>query len=665
MSINHLDLNEVYSLIDFYKCSSIDGERVELSISPQGSQRAISIKISDSDKQTLYFENGDEFDKSICSKIIKYFSSCDPLGKWKIVEPVEEQDTISATAETRSGNIVYLDTNNRDLLIDNSISSSSVLKNRNEDIVWEEILFLVRNILTIKDIKGIEDNDFNKIITYLNNLDLDKVKPGISDSSLAANITYLKSILSRDTELTDDLINMLETSILAKASNYLGVRKQVSNRIDLDNESIKEKISFAFNELAKVGYFKLGNDLTKLSIQGRMKMISKILDNKEKNELYSPFCYELIGFNFRKIGHVTDLEEKIVDSYDKLESLIDELNSTKTGKRYEIIIDNSHDVSIVRIDSIEGNKRRVVSTFEFTDKDLFSKKINEIVTKIYKTDPATINTTCVVRDLSNSLGINTIKAHDNTGIIFTSGRKLDTDIDAIIESIQKGKETKDLCERKYNSLIEKINISGGTIEDVKKITYFEFKLRRFYEQEIANLDDLESARKDGEKPTSALFNSILDVYSKHQARFEVTKQDEEKEKPDGIIAIEDAYNESLDYATDEYPSRIKIAFINDSEVEIVISNKKGTEDLILYDRTMSITKLNNDVMDTLINLFANNNSIYYNIKDRIEGTDTSYLLVIGEGKRSFTIVNATEEVIDKARNRINELMNKNEDILIK
>ena len=147
MGRNRLDLDEVCSLIDSYRYKSINGERIEISISPSGNQRKISIGVSETDRQTLYFEDGEQFDESICFNILKHINSSDSIGKWKIVEPVGEQDTYSGTAETRSGNIIYLDTKKRELFDNINFSNSYIPSNRNEDMVWEEIIFLSINII--------------------------------------------------------------------------------------------------------------------------------------------------------------------------------------------------------------------------------------------------------------------------------------------------------------------------------------------------------------------------------------------------------------------------------------------------------------------------------------------------------------------------------------
>ena len=145
---------------------------------------------------------------------------------------------------------------------------------------------------------------------------------------------------------------------------------------------------------------------------------------------------------------------------------------------------------------------------------------------------------------------------------------------------------------------------------------------------------------------------------KDKELFVVVKHGKIKEESNEVIEIRDAYEKSLNYSTDDYPSWIKILFENesDNEADVIISNKSGAQDLVIYRRPISVDKLQNEIMDVLRKLFTKNNNIHYNIKYKLDDTNSSCLLIVGDKKTTFSIINAPNDFVDYNKKMLEESM---------
>ena len=80
---------------------------------------------------------------------------------------------------------------------------------------------------------------------------------------------------------------------------------------------------------------------------------------------------------------------------------------------------------------------------------------------------------------------------------------------------------------------------------------------------------------------------------------------------------------------------------------------------------MTKEELDNGVMNELINIYAKDNHIEYNIKFNISGTNDYCLLMVGDERKTFNIVNASSEYVDENKKHLEELMQNKEDIKTK
>lgn len=143
----NISFNELCELIDLYKRASIDGDRISLIVQPQDSKRLLTIKLQNgySIKASSYlFDDGELFDNTIYPELLNSFLSDDSLGNWVITSL--DDDTTEGTIETQTGNIIYLEANNKELF-DKIKDKIEIRKGKltNQDRVWDEIILYAKN----------------------------------------------------------------------------------------------------------------------------------------------------------------------------------------------------------------------------------------------------------------------------------------------------------------------------------------------------------------------------------------------------------------------------------------------------------------------------------------------------------------------------------------
>lgn len=454
-----INLNDLYDLIDLYKYASIEGEKVELIVYPtKDNKRIITIGLQNGfsrDRDTFIFEDGDKYDREILPQILSYYSCDDSLGNWSVVEPEIEGATIKATNETTSGNLVYLDTNNPELVSTLSetveeVKDETTYKKEdltNEDKIWDEIILYAKERRQLIDYyKGasFSKEELEKIYDFVKNLaeNVSEINYGKSRKSRTNNEEYLNKLfedkdkllsMGLDEELMNKIVN---TSTIKKLAHLSGIEKRVRKRLDLNNESIQSKIEFATSELDKVEYFDLKNASAKQFknkefIESRPKAIgelSKLYDNpdlydEETREKYKGYCDEILEYLERKTKDekkvvetkaipeeitFTEYDNSVVDSYDDLLEALDLIQGAKLdSEHYEIIVEPDLENSTarkVRIALIDGHTRSDVFEFRFNNGEEFDYKIKEILDAIYAKDPKYKTTILYVNKPFEELG---------------------------------------------------------------------------------------------------------------------------------------------------------------------------------------------------------------------------------------------------------------------
>ena len=238
----------------------------------------------------------------------------------------------------------------------------------------------------------------------------------------------------------------------------------------------------------------------------------------------------------------------------------------------------------------------------------------------------------------------------------------------------------------YNSLLFRKSLL--TDEELKKLANYETKLIKIDEIDAKyqnNIDEMINELKNTEKflvPSAKMWLSSLeqekerrkstvkeDLIELRNNLFDVVqlKKDEEDEKY-FITEMKDAYDKAISYAKNTSPALISINFgkeDNKEEADVVISNKSLVENVVIYQRTYSIDKLNNEVMPALRKMFADNNELQYSIKTNTACTKNANLLAVTKNCKVFRINNATDEFIDDNKEQLEKLFDKDNKVLKK
>ncbi len=437
-----IDIKKIFELIDLYKYASIEGERVEIIITPfdedgkwDDTKRKITIGLQNGlsrDRDTFIVENAREFDREALPQLLAYFSCDDKLGSWYITTPSLENQTFKGYSDTQNGNTVYLETFDEglyDLVKEQKedIEQKTTYKNNSltdNDKVWDEIILYAKQRRIAQDFfNDAPFTDEEKNTLYELVVNLSKVKEiNISNSrkSKENNEKYFTELFNNRDRLlslglTEELINkVIDNSLVKKMAKLTSSEKRIRRRVDIANPIIQSKIDFATHELGKVDYFDLKNatltqyetDQLEFSQPGAIK---KLIEIEEKEE-YKNYCSEILTYlenksnNNKKIVETKvelsnllfeEYDDAIVDSYGKFNEAIELVTQGKLDdEHYEIVVENGYknkDMRRVRISITDGVSRNDTFNFLFTDGENFDKEFVKRIDEIAKNDPKFIS----------------------------------------------------------------------------------------------------------------------------------------------------------------------------------------------------------------------------------------------------------------------------------
>ena len=437
----NISLNDLFDLIDLYKYASIEGERVEFIINPvkEGNKRVVTIGLIGGfsrDRDTFVFDDGEEFDRTICPQLLSYFSHDDSLGNWDIVVPEYSEATIKGVNETQSGNVVYLETYNKEYFdtltkdVEKVEEETEYKKDEltNIDKIWEEIIQYAKERRVILDFyKG---SDFSKeqidvIYEFIKNLaeNSKEVTYGKSKKSRENNERYLNKLFEEkqdalDLGLTEEIYNrVINTTTVKKLSMLLTAEKRVRNRLDLSNEEINNRIDFATSELDKVNFFNLKNASIEQFkdqnfVESKPKAIKDLaalyenpdLYDEEKRDEFTKYCEEILEYLERKSKAgkkvqtaSVDVDKKVaieedtpaVEPYESFEYILtDLLAKDRKDDTYEFVFQkDENNGRKVEVYIVNGDSKITAFILNFADGEKFDQEIVEIINNFYAKYP--------------------------------------------------------------------------------------------------------------------------------------------------------------------------------------------------------------------------------------------------------------------------------------
>lgn len=441
-----LDIKKIYDLIDLYKYASVDGERVEIIVTPyeengkwDNSKRVLTIGLQGGfsrDRDSIVIENAEEFDKKVLPLLVSYYEQDDALGKWDITIPEVENVTNKGVSETESGNLFYLESFDKDIYDKVTEAKENVqvnttykkVKLNDREKVWDEIILYAKSRRMTQDFYNGEsytDEEKKAVYNFVVNLSNEKrVNTTFIRKSLENTQKFIEEIFKdrdklKSLGLTDELIDKLNNSVeLSKLAKLASAEKRIRRRVDVNNPSIAERIKFATTELERVGYFDLRNASLAQFENGVFKSskplaLQKLKENYENNSEYEHFCDEILSYlNTKAMANNRVVETKveepeiivnnelnnnyIVDSYEKFYETLDLVRYGKLDdERYEIIVEPDRldsNARIVRISLLDGVSRNDSFMFKFTDGALFDNEFKKTLENIREEDPNFLST---------------------------------------------------------------------------------------------------------------------------------------------------------------------------------------------------------------------------------------------------------------------------------
>lgn len=436
-----VSIKELYELIDLYKYYSVVGERTELIVTPyfhdgkwDDSKRIITIGLqggSSRNRDTFIVENNGDFDKIVLPRIISYYTQDDKLSSWNKEEPKYPNSTIKGVSETEDGNLLYLESLDKNLFDEVIKESEKVTEKTNykkekltdEQKIWDEIICYAKRRRVSEDFflsPIFTDDEKRKLHNFVIKMSKEKsISLSNRRQSKEKNKEIIKELFKDKSKLfelglDENLINkVLDNGITEKIADLVGAEKRIRNRVDFDNQEIQEKINFAVSELNKVDYFNLRNASAIQFSNGKFissqpKAVQKIKEHIAESQIYSEdmkeqygkYCDEILGYLEKKANNnrkiiTTELpnyeiefkpySDVIVDNYEQFEETLKLFDGARVGnEKYELIIRNNKNrpqEREVRISLIGGFSRSDTFDFLFTDGKEFDEKIIEMLNR--------------------------------------------------------------------------------------------------------------------------------------------------------------------------------------------------------------------------------------------------------------------------------------------
>ena len=369
-------------------------------------------------------------------------------------------------------------------------------------------------------------------------------------------------------------------------------------------------------------------------VRNRNSLKESSLTEEESSIIYKYLMEECIDDEKIKYGNT----KEIITSNEKylMEVFKDRDNLIKKGFSNDLL-DKINSSLIKQMAQLLGSEKRIRYRLDIDDNNV-KEKIDFVSFELAGVG---------YFDLKNSIARETPTIKCKMGIV---SRLLNQINHGKLYTEELANEYRELCYEIVGYLYRK-----GMQKDITK--EYDYALFEEYYKNDKEKNTSELTKEEIEEIIESIEKSKNSQIDKKDL-FTVVKQSKEKNESSDSLEIEDAYEKSLDYSTELSPSRIKILFEgeNDDEADVIISNNSLKQDLVIYRRPISIKKLQEEVMDILRRLFAKNNSIHYNIKYKVDDSNNSCLLLVGDKRTTFTIINAPDEFVNYNKKKLEELM---------
>lgn len=524
-------------------------------------------------------------------------------------------------------------------------SEVSLNSTSNNDSISNDLLNNNMNKVMDNNKNNIEKENKNDIINKL-------IKIKSQDIESNKEITEKKSIKNLG---NINIPNNNEKMILNSSDN-LNVNTIKENEIDVENnKEIKREDLEKIEKFLSDYMLEKENKKEFVEIPFMNLSIStyELLINKYKEKLSEMYINNLLPKDEKEIiDNIKSLKSKLEVYYnetvERSASLIEE--EIKRLANCEVAL-----ASIYKLEMISDNKNDLKND---TPSDVLKSKVYQ---KEYKENDTYIDK--LTEEYINKYRL-ILRKYDNNKKY--DEKELIGDKDTLLQVITYKMKLKDA----YDNIISKDNLSQ---EDLSLLAKYERILYEIYSVDVKYQDNIENKIKElknQEKfltPSSKIYLSSLEkeINNKNTKKeseylFEIISNDDVKENNnDEVEVIKKAYYEALAKSTNSKPLNIRIDYSNSKEeAELIIYNFGDKDNEYVYQKTLSSEDIKN-LIPTLCELF-NENKVDFVFKYNIASSDNMCLLGFTQDKKSFKIVNADQELIDYAKDKLEGKIKKEE-----
>ena len=426
--MDEISLDNVYNIIDLCKYAELDGEKLEILISPHNNGRLIRIGLNSGFSRDSYeyeYENGVEFDLKVLPLILEYFLKEDKIRSWVTQDPKLEGYTSKELIFTEKENEFVIHTFDKNYherlkgVIEDITDKQAIVKEplSKEEKACEKTLKYLKGKFKARDQFDCLGSELrSELIQIIDKAYALSKGKSLDDEKIYNFALNIQEGISKEAfdAIANDIRN--ENSVLInQIRDYLKNEKYYENYLDEEPYMSLVKVG---NDLAEHGYFDnryafpQKTDLDDLTDEKLKDIVSKnytckykfLTEQKERylqeeNEEYATIVDTYMDYlvktarNSIHKNKKKNVEATFKDSYqeyklDDINTLVDALRLYKGGKldseKFEVIVEEENNSYKVNLRLASGTARDN-NIFKFTKDQAFVESMLPIIIEEFLT----------------------------------------------------------------------------------------------------------------------------------------------------------------------------------------------------------------------------------------------------------------------------------------
>ena len=426
--MDEISLDNVYNIIDLCKYAELDGEKLEILISPHNNGRLIRIGLNSGFSRDSYeyeYENGVEFDLKVLPLILEYFLKEDKIRSWVTQDPKLEGYTSKELIFTEKENEFVIHTFDKNYherlkgVIEDITDKQAIVKESlsKEEKACEKTLKYLKGKFKARDQFDCLGSELrSELIQIIDKAYALSKGKSLDDEKIYNFALNIQEGISKEAfdAIANDIRN--ENSVLInQIRDYLKNEKYYENYLDEEPYMSLVKVG---NDLAEHGYFDnryafpQKTDLDDLTDEKLKDIVSKnytckykfLTEQKERylqeeNEEYATIVDTYMDYlvktarNSIHKNKKKNVEATFKDLYqeyklDDINTLVDALRLYKGGKldseKFEVIVEEENNSYKVNLRLASGTARDN-NIFKFTKDQAFVESMLPIIIEEFLT----------------------------------------------------------------------------------------------------------------------------------------------------------------------------------------------------------------------------------------------------------------------------------------